>query len=261
MDRLDFRKYALAAGTLALVGVFFASFAFGMSSLKNMDRSNGQVPSISVTGEGEVAVIPDIATVTITVRESADTVPKAQELVEKKVQAALDSLDSLGVEEKDMKTLSYYVNPKYENVPVMSIYPGPISNPRIIGYEVAQSIEIKVRKIDQAGEIVGMLGSANITEISGPSFTVDDLDAVRAEAKEKAIENAREKAIATASALGVDLGAITAFYEDNAGYYYGRDMLMNQAYGKGGAATVPEVSLPTGENIITSRVTITFNLD
>ena len=263
---VDYRKYAWIMGTLALAGIFFASLAFGVSEWKSLKRPNGQTASITVSGEGEVTAVPDIATVNITIRESAKTVPEAQKLVEAKINAAIKALSSLGVEDKDQKTLSYYVNPKYENVPVSSGVSSamyyPISNQKIVGYEVTQTVEIKVRKVDSAGEVIGVLGSVNITEMYGPSFTVDDIDKLQAEAKEKAIAQAREKAKATARALGTNLGEVLQFSEDGNGYYptYARDAMMNQSYGKGGAESTP-ATLPQGENVIKSRVTITYSLD
>ncbi len=260
MDTFDYKKFTWIAGMLALAGVFFVSVAFGIAEWKSLDRPNGQVTSITVYGEGEVTTLPDIAMVTITVRESAKTVPEAQKLTETKVKAAMSALSQYGVHDLDQKTLSYYVNPKYENVPVISdvrtMY--PVTNQKIVGYEVTQTVEIKVRDIEATGEIVGALGAVNITEISGPSFAVDNTDGLKAEAKEKAIAQAREKAKATAKALGTGLGEVIQFSEDDGGYYpmYAKTMM---ADGRGGAA--PEVSLPQGESTIKSRVTITYSLD
>lgn len=262
MESFDYKKYAWMAGTFALIGVFFATVALGAAELKSLKHPNGQSATITVSGEGEVTALPDVATVVITIRESSKTVPEAQKLAETKLKAALEALKALGVEEKDQRTLSYTVNPKYEYVAVASAssYYSP-SNQRIVGYEATQMVEIKVRKIDVAGDIIGALGTANITEISGPSFTVEDIEKVQAEAKEKAIADAREKAQATAKALDARVGVVVQFSEDG-GYYpmYARDavMLQSTSYGKGGAA--PEVSLPMGENVIKSRVTITYSL-
>ncbi len=262
MESFDYKKYTWIAGTLALVGIFFGSIAFGSAEWKQARHPNGQAGTITVSGEGEVTALPDIATITITVRESAKTVPEAQKLTDAKVKAAIAALKALDVDDKDQKTISYTVYPKYENVAVMTqVYPGTVSNPKIVGYEAAQTVEIKVRKIDSAGEVIGALGAANITEISGPTFTVEDMDKAQAEAKEKAIAEAREKARATAKALGADLGQVIQFSEDNGGYYpmYARDAALMSS-GSGMKAT-PEVTIPQGESVIKAHVSITYSLD
>jgi uncharacterized protein len=256
----DYKKFTWIAGMLALGGIFFATVALGASEWKSLNHPNGQTASITVSGEGEVTTLPDIATVNITIRESAKTVPEAQKLAEAKVKAAIAALSGLGVHDLDQKTLSYNVSPKYENVPVSSGTMYPSYNQKIVGYEVTQSVEIKVRDIEAAGEIIGALGAANITEIYGPSFAVDNMDEAKAEAKEKAIAQAREKAKATAKALGATLGDVMQFSEDAGGYYPMLYKASDVGMGMGGSGA-PEVSLPQGENVIKSRVTITYSLN
>ncbi len=267
METSNSKKYIWSAGTVALIAISFAAVASGFADMKSAKHPGGTVASITVSGEGEVTAIPDIATVTFTVRESAKTVPEAQKLTEAKITKGIEGLASLNVDKKDTKTLSYTVNPKYENqadTPPCLRAPCPVSYPIykqvITGYEVAQTVQVKVRKVDQAGEVFGLLGKANITEITGPDFTVDDIEKNQADAKEKAITDAKEKARATAKALGVSLGSITAFSEDNGGYYP-QPMYMMKAEASAAGVSRDAVTLPQGESVIKSRVTITYTLD
>jgi uncharacterized protein YggE len=262
MESTNYKKNAWIAGTVALACVSFAAIAFGMSNLDAIKHPNGQVASISVSGDGEVTAIPDIASVTFTVRESAKTVPEAQKLAETKIAAGLKGLEALGVDKKDTKTLSYNVGPKYESQQTgyCNGYVCPPTKTVVIGYEVTQSVSVKVRKVDQAGDVIGILGKANITEMTGPDFTVDDMDTVKENAKAEAIKKAQVKAEKQAEALGVSLGAIISFSEDG-GYYpspmmYRTDVM--SASSIGGAEA--KVSLPQGENTIKSRVTITYTI-
>ena len=260
MESNNYKKYMWMAGTVTLLCVSFASIAFGINNFDAMKHPNGQVASLSVSGEGEVTAKPDIATVTFTIRGSAKTVPEAQKLAEAKITAGIKALVALGVnKDTDVKTLSYIVNPKYESQQVgyCSGYVCPPTKTIVTGYEVSQSVTVKVRKVDQAGEVLGALGKVNITEISGPDFTVDDMDKVQADAKAIAIKDAKEKAEVTAKALGVRLGAITQFSEDNGGYY----PVMYRSGGQMMADAKSEsVTVPQGENVIKSRVTITYTL-
>jgi uncharacterized protein YggE len=190
----------------------------------------------------------------------AKTVPEAQKLAETKIAKALLELEKTGVAKKDTKTISYTVNPEYESSPVIcNNFSCPAPRTTVKGYSVAQTIQVKVRAIEKAGEVVGVIGGENITEMSGPEFTVDEPEKAKAEAKEKAITNAKEKAQATARSLGVSLGSITSFGEDEGGYY----PVMMTARASFGADMAKEasVSLPTGESVIKSRVTITYTLD
>jgi uncharacterized protein YggE len=256
----NYKKYTWIAGTTALFCAAFASIAFGMNNLDAIKHPNGQVASISVSGDGEVTAVPDIANVTFTVRESAKTVPEAQKLTETKIAAGLKALESLSVDKKDVKTLSYSVNPKYEQKQTgyCNGYICPPTTSVIIGYEVSQSVSVKIRKVEKAGEVLGLLGKAAITEMSGPDFTVDDLEKVQADAKAIAIKKAQAKAQVQADALGVTLGSIISFSDDNGGYY--PTMYRSEAMPMAAGMADAKVSLPTGENVIKSRVTITYTL-
>ena len=215
----NYKKYAWVAGTMALFSISYAAIGFGMNNFSAIDHPNGQVASITVTGEGEVTAVPDMATVTFTVQESAKTVPEAQKLAEAKINEALKAVASLGVD------------------------------------------KMKIRKIDQSGSIIAALGSANITEVSGPDFTVEDMDKAKADAKEIAIAKALAKAKVTAKSLDADLGAIIGFNENEGGAYplYARAEAMSFK-AMGGAQMAADVSLPQGENVIKSTVTITYSL-
>jgi hypothetical protein len=262
MELNNYKKYAWATGTVAMLCVSFAAIGFGVNNFEAVKHPNGQVASISVTGEGEVTAKPDIATVTFTVRESAKTVPEAQKLADAKVKVATDALTIIGVDTKDTKTTSYTVNPKYESQQTgyCNGYMCPPTKTVVTGYEVAVSITVKVRKVDTAGDVIGALGKANITEINGPDFTVDDMDKAKADAKAIAIKKAQAKAEATAAALGVSLGSITSFNEDNGGMYAPVMYKSMNVMGGQAASEDASVSLPQGESVIKSNVTITYTL-
>ncbi len=256
----DYKKYVWITGSIALIAISFAALAMGLNDFNEVRHPNGQVASITVSGEGEVTALPDIATVTLTVRESAKTVPEAQKLVEAKVTQAIKSMSDLGVDKKDTKTLSYTINPKYEqqSTGYCNGYICPPTKSIVVGYEVAQTMQIKVRKIDQAGEVIGIIGKANITEVSGPDFAVEDMDKAKAEAKAIAIKKAQEKAKATAKALNSNLGSVMSFSENDGGHYpvmYRAEAMSMKAEMAGDAVTIPQ-----GESVIKSNVTITYSL-
>jgi uncharacterized protein YggE len=260
MENLDYKKYTWIAGGVALIAIAFAALATGVADFKSLKHTNGQQASISVTGEGEARAIPDIATLTVTVRESGATVPEAQRAVESKTKNVIDQTVVLGIAEKDVKTISYAINPKYEySNPVCFNGACPVRSPKIVGYEVAEVLEIKVRKIDISGDVITVLGKANITEISGPEFTVDDMDTIIKEAKEKAIEDAQTKAKETARSLKVDLGSIVGYSDDSTNMPY--PMYAKAGLSSQDSTANQSVSVPTGETIKKVRVTITYELD
>ncbi len=250
-------RYA-AAAALALLAVFL--LLLSIKELGNLGRSEIYPTStITVEGSGKGTSIPNLAVVSFSVTEEATTVADAQTKATGKTDAALASVKDLGIEDKDVKTIAYNVYPKYETVaPCYSGYCPEARNPKIIGYEVSQSIEVKVRDTAKAGEVLQALGTAGVQNISGPNFQVDEDDAIRNVAREEAIKEAKAKAKALAEQLGVRLGKVVSFYE-NTGPYPMYDM----GGGYGGAMDVAmekAPSLPTGEQETTVSVSITYEI-
>ncbi len=233
-----------------------------IGALKEYRYIGGEnIPSnvISVSGEGEVFAKADIASLSFSSQASASTVALAQEQSTGVINKAIEKLKELGVDEKDIKTIDYSVYPKYEYEQGICVdfRCGP-SNQKLVGYEVNQTISVKVRDVENAGTILGSLGETGVTNVSGLSFTIDDEDALAREARKMAIEKAVEKAEQLADDLDVDLVRIVNFSENDGGYppVYFRTEALNQ----GAADSKAEPNLPIGENKVVSQVTITYEI-
>lgn len=227
--------------------------------------------TIMVSGSGEAYAIPDIATFTFSVVELGSTVKQAQEKADAKINKALAIIREAEVEDKDIKTTGYSVYPKYDweqrpcamEVSTSGVsYPCATGKNVLTGYEVNQTLTIKVRDTEKVGDLVTKIGAVSVSNISGVDFTVDDRDVFVAQAREEAIADAKVKAKKLAKQLGVRLGRIL-YYNENGNYpmYYG------MAEGKGGGADMmtssvaPRVAeLPKGETKITSEITITYEI-
>ncbi|HEX8591345.1 MAG TPA: SIMPL domain-containing protein [Candidatus Paceibacterota bacterium] len=249
-----------AAAALLLLAVFL--LVKTVDAMDRMGKSPYAGPNvITVTGEGKAETPPTIARVMFTVQETAATVAAAQEAADKRSRTALDGVRSLGVEDKDVRADAYQVNPQYENP--QPCVPGRecVQNPRIIGYQVAQTVTVKVRNTNIAGEVIQALGTAGVQNISGPNFEVDDDSDVMREARAKAIEDARQKAKELARQLHVRLGDVVS-YGENGGPYpmptagIGKGGVMMDSMARSEAAT----PLPQGQNESTVMVTVTYEI-
>lgn len=219
--------------------------------------------TITVEGTGRAAMVPDTARITFTITESSANVADAQKKATDKTDSVLASLKDQNIDDRDVKTLSYNVSPRYEYNQraclAGMICPPVSSSPTIVGYDVSQTIQVKVRETDKAGDVLASLGSLGVQNVNGPEFVVDDETAVQAEAREEAIAEARAKAKDLAKDLGVHLGKIVSFYEGPTGgeaYGYGGKAMMDSAM------VVPQAAptLPTGENETETTVSITYEI-
>ena len=243
-------------GVLAILSLFL--FAKTWATVENMKAVNlSETPTITVTGSGKASTPPTIAQISFTVEERASNEQTAQESATKKTDIALALLKKQGIDEKDIKTTGYQIYPQYETPNCTPGTPCP-QGTKISSYQVSQSIEVKVRDTKKAGEIVQALGTAGVQNVSGPNFMVDDPSAVQAEARGKAIVDAREKAQLLANQLGVRLGGVVSFSENAGGGFPIYETMKAQAGGTDSRAVVP--TLPQGENETVSNVSVTYQI-
>lgn len=243
-------------GVLVLLGLFLLMLSINQIQVFGRDGLT-YANSITVEGEGKVVIIPDVAKISFSVTESKPTVAEAQAAANEKINKALEALKGLGVEEKDLETQNYAVYPKYEyQQPCYGQICPAYTGDKIVGYEVSQSVEVKVRDTGKAGDALSALGAIGVQNIQGPAFVLDDESEAKNQARLKAIEDAKKKAEQLAKGLGVRLGKVTSFYEPGPADMYG--------YGGGFAgaemAKTASPALPVGERETTMRVSVTFEI-
>lgn len=220
-------------------------------------EGDGTYPSnvISVTGEGEVVAVPDVAEFSFSVNEKGATVEAAQNTASTKMNAAIDYLKKAGVEEKDIDTTGYNAYPEYQYTTCTGVV--CVNDQKLIGYQVSQTITVTVRDTAKAGELLSGVGSAGISNISGLSFKIDDPEKFKQEARLMAIEKAKAQAEVLAKGLGVKLKGVVSFSEDSGPYAYGMggDARMEMAVK---SSVAPQ--LPAGEEKVTSKVYVTYEI-
>lgn len=253
----------LFSASLALVAVAITT----IKEFAYVGRDIPPMSTIMVSGEGETFAIPDIAEFSFSVVKEAKTVPEAQQQSADLNNAILAYLKESGVDEKDVKTTNYSVNPRYEyqktTQQVMCIKapcPPIVEGKQVlVGYEVNQTVSVKVRKVDEAGKILGGVGEKGATNISGIQFTVDEPEKKQDEARQKAIADAKEKAKVLSKDLGVHLARVVSFSENSGGYPM--PTYAQSAFGKGGdMMEAASPNIPVGENKIVSNVSIVYEI-
>ncbi len=243
-------------GVLAILALFLLAQTITIAT--NFSRSG--VPAtdtITVQGDGQATVPPDVARISFTVENSSATVAAAQEATTKQANAAIEYVKGQGIAEKDIKTLSYNISPQYSytNCPSGALCP---NSPKITGYQVSESIQVKMHDLTAVGAMLGGLGKLGVQNLNGPAFALDDSTAGYSAARADAIDKAKMQAKLLANQLGVRLGKIVNFSESSGGYPY------PMAYGMGGdmVASKAEMTpnIPTGENTYNASVSITYEI-
>ena len=213
--------------------------------------------TISVQGEGEVFAIPDVATFSFSVIKEGKTAKEVQDRAAEISNRAIEYLKENGIEERDIKTTNYNVYPRYEYEKIVCItFPCPQGERKLVGFEINQSVTVKIRDTKIAGELLSGIGAFGVERISGLSFSIDDESELKRQARKKAVEDAKEKAKVLADDLGVRLVRIVNFSEFDSPVFARFEATVG--VGGEGGGVVPDIEV--GENKITSRVHITYEI-
>lgn len=206
--------------------------------------------TISVSGDGRVFAAPDIAELSFGVQTGrVETAKVAMEKLQKDMDAIFRAVKDRGVEEKDIRTERFSLNPAYDWTEKGQIFRG---------FEANQSLHVKVRDLVTADDVLTAATDAGANQAGDVQFTIDDLEKQRAEAREEAITEAKEKAKLLAASLGKRLGKLKGFSEGGGGWVQPMMLMRAEKAGVGGA--VPDLPLPAGEQEVTVQVTLTYEL-
>lgn len=205
---------------------------------------------VSVAGIGKVAYTPDVAKITFGVQvDKVSTAEEALNTLNSNIDKVIKALSTLGIEQKDISTQNYSLYPQYD-------YIDGVSKPA--GYNASQQVTIKIEKFAEKDNLIGRaiaeVTKAGVNQINGISFEAADLEALKNEAKLKAITDAKAKAKVMAKSTGVHLGKIIGWWEN----YYPTDSYMDGKGGGGGAMS--SAIVPSGQYEVSVEVSLNYKI-
>jgi len=213
--------------------------------------------TITVSDRAEVYAKPDLALTTFSVKTEAKTVAQAMADNTEKMNKIISFMKDSDIEEKDLKTTTFNIYPRYEYRRV-EVPPYPSGKRVLVGYEVTQSLQVKIRDLEKIGQIIQGATDRGANQVGNLQFTIDKPDELKKQAREEAIKKAKAKAEELAKQLGVNLVRITNFSESVPTTRFVVPMAA-EAIGIGGGEETPEIE--TGENKIEVAVTITYEIN
>jgi len=205
---------------------------------------------ISVSGEGRVSVAPDMALLSIGVSTKKDTVAAANSAVQAAMDRLLSSLEANGIVEKDIQTSQFSISPEYDY---------QLNEPRLTGYRVTHMLQVKVRDIDRAGEVIddGVEAAGDLVQVGSISMTIDDTSALAKQARELAMADAKAKAEELARLAEVELGKPISISESS--YAPSPPVYYDRAYASEAAAPAQTTISPGALEVVVS-VQITYGI-
>lgn len=259
-EKTAFRRSGRNLFLLAAVFLFVLIVSYALGAWRDAKiLIGGEKLQITLAGEGRISAKPDVARISAAIVTQKEFLKEAQDENSKKSNVLIGYVKSESVDEKDIKTAGYNIYPQYSYprpCPDNSLCPLSERQPKIIGYQVRNSVEITIRDIAKAGDILAGVVGAGANEVSGIAFAIDQPDELRAQAREKAVKNARTKADALARALGKRVSDIVNFSES--GSFPPPVFFAKEAALGAGGGSAPSPSVEPGENEIVVNVSITY---
>lgn len=234
----------------------FLAAALTLAALPALaDETKAPVPGlISVSAEGIVAVAPDMAILSLTVLRDGKTARAALDANNVAMGEVLAAMKADGIEARDLQTGGFSVQPRW-------VYPaeknGTRKPPFIDGYEVRNTLTVRVRDLDKVGAVLDSSVTLGVNESGTVIFTNDDPEPARAAARKDAVEKALAKAKAMTEPLGVGLGRIMQISEDG---FSRPPMPMAKMAADSRVAMAEAVPVAAGENEYRISVSVTWEI-
>jgi uncharacterized protein len=201
---------------------------------------------IVVSGEGSVRTPPDYEVISGGVTTRAKTAKEAAAANAKLMTAMVTALRDAGIAPEDVQTSRYSVAPVYAP-------PQQNTEAKLTRFSASNRISVKVRDIDNVGDIIDRLIGAGATDIGGVHFMHSDMSKTLDEARQAAMTDARRKAQIYAEAAGIHLGNVIWITEDPA---YTPSYPMAAAR----VATAAPTPIAAGEDTLRAQITVGFEI-
>ena len=210
-------------------------------------------PKIEVLGEGEARISPDMAVVSLAVLKEAPSAREAMDQNNSAMASVIAALKEEGIEAKDLQTGGLSISPQW-------VYPDNRNGeekPRITGYQVTNSLTVRVRDLKKVGNVIDRAVSLGLNQGGNIVFTNDNPTETMNEARKSAVEDAMAKAKTLAAAAGVELGSVLRITESGG---MPAPMPMMKAVRAQGMVAEAGVPIEAGENTYTVNVNVIFEL-
>ncbi len=235
-----------------IVSVVVFAFLIGLGSLFLPSWGRFELKptrSVTVVGEAKSQEKSQIAIFSAGVNAFNDDKTAAVNEVNRKVEAIIQAVKEFGVVPDDIKTQSlniYQNQEQYYEEGRQKYRPGQ--------WNVSNSIEIKLRNVDAAAGLAGLLTRSGANNVYGPNFTFDDTSDAATALFDAAFQNAQAKAGKVAASTGRKLGKVVSVVE--AGASQQPVPLYSRMEGGGGGGAIEP-----GSGTVSKTVTVTFELE
>jgi len=235
--------------TLLAVGLTLVLLVTVLAGCSTVNLT-GQPEGITVSGEGKVSVVPDLATLSLGVEAQDTTVTAAQAQAAAAMDMIMAALIDNGIAEEDIQT-------QYFSISDVTRWDDETWEEETVGYKVSNTVSVKIRDMESIGSVIDAVIEAggDLTRVNGISFSVENPSMYYDEAREEAMADAKASAEALAELGGVRLGK--PIYITEVSYQSGTTYFSGARVDE---AMESETSISPGETEITLNVQVTYDI-
>ncbi|MEO5569062.1 MAG: SIMPL domain-containing protein [Gemmatimonadaceae bacterium] len=205
-------------------------------------------PRIITSGEAQVRVTPDRATILIGVQTRANTAAAASADNARRQKGILDTLRALGLGSDQIATQNYSVYPEMKYEPTTGVG-------RVVGYNVSNVVRVELRRVDQVGSIIDASLAKGANQINSIQFSSSTAADARRMAMAEAVKDARADAEVLARAAGGTLGTLIELTSNSAPV---RPMYSDMAMARVEKAQV-QTPIEPGEQVLSASVSVIWH--
>ena len=162
---------------------------------------NNQTPTVDVTGEGIVIVVPDEVAISVQVENKGENPKELKQENDRIINDVLSFIKSMKIKNSNVKTQYIRLNKNYDY------------QTKTYHYVANQSISIKLKDLSKYESMMNGLLESGINRIDGISFSVSNKEELKSQARIKAILNAKKKAEEYVGVLNQSIGKAIAISE------------------------------------------------
>jgi uncharacterized protein len=249
---------------VGIIGFVLIAWMYVDAFSKSIEPSSFR--SFAVSAEGDIVTIPDVAQFTFSViTQGGANIASLQQDNTEKTNKAINFAKAQGVEDKDIKTQNFSLQPRYQHFSCPRSFSGeaePCPPSEIVGYTINQTVQVKVREQNfvNIGTIVSGVVDNGANSVSQLVFTIDDRDKSESDARAEAIEKAKEKAKAVAKAGGFKIGRLLSIQESGSPFYPAYRQAFDAGFGGAAAESAPAPSIEPGSQEVKVNVTLVYEI-
>ena len=188
----------ISIGLSGLLGL--AALSACAAPVASAQTTSSESPhTISVTGEGITYGSPDIAIAQIGVQTRNADPAVALNDANTKMTAVMAALKELGVADNDIQTSAFTVSAQQDVDPQTGQPKGTLT------YIVDNTVKITMRDLTKVGQVLSQVVAAGANNIYNVSYSVSDQTKLEADARNKAMADAKARATQLAQIAGVTL--------------------------------------------------------